>query len=384
MRYGKALRDVVIPGIVVPLLLIGVAIPQAHADETPPSGMTIRVDYRAPATCPSRDQFLANIRRYTAKWSLLETGTATRELTVVLDGPAGVARGTLEISAGERKTRRVVTGPSCEAVARALAVVVALVIDPAAAISDRQDAPPPVEVPESQPPASPPVVPEAPSSSTPIDQTSPRRVRPPAPPHRPPRAAAPSSGFSLELREELSYAVVSRPLVVLGAFADYELPSWADIGRRTGVTFLGRPSLGLGFRQSLPRSIGLPGGSTEFLWSAASAHLCPVRLRLAEGQLHVVPCIEWSTGVLRAESRGIPLAQGTSKRWFDASATVLGMWRLAGPWVATLSVSLVVPLTRYRYEAVELGSAGGALRTELVSQAPTFGMAMGLGLGLRL
>jgi hypothetical protein len=65
---------------------------------------------------------------------------------------------------------------------------------------------------------------------------------------------------------------------------------------------------------------------------------------------------------------------------------MLGVWHLPGPWVATAALALVAPLTRHRFEVVELASLSAASgpRSELVSQAPMLGITAGLGLGLEL
>lgn len=352
----------------------------AHADDgTGAPSLSVSVDYRAPATCPSRDEFIANVRRYTTKWRLVDAGPANRAFIVRFDGTVG----SLDVIAGERKIHRVVTGPSCSMAARGLAVMVALVIDPMASISEPPEAHGPAESPlEPEAPVSSPIEPDAPSAPS---SRSEGRARPRRPPSR--RVAPPARAtghFSFELRQELSTAVTERSLMVFGAFAGYELPSWADLGARTGIAALGPPSLALGVRQSLPRAIGVSGGSSVFTWSVATARACPLLFRLAADRVHVAPCVEGSTGALRTESEGIRLAQETTKRWFDVSTALSGTWRVMGPLMATFSASLVVPLTRHRFEVAELASLqpGRALRTELVSQAPPVGVAGGVGLGL--
>jgi hypothetical protein len=187
-----------------------------------------------------------------------------------------------------------------------------------------------------------------------------------------------------ELRTEVSTAITRRPMALVGAFVDLQIPVFSRHDERTA--FIGPSSIGLGLRQSAPRAIGVPGGSTEFLWSAASLRICPLRLRLLADRLDMAPCAEGNLGVLQAESHGIPVAQRTDRHWIDGGASVLGVWHLPGPWVATAGLGLVVPLTRNRFEVVDLASLGAAPapRTELVSQAPMFGVAAGVGLGLEL
>ena len=370
------------------VLVSGVAIPQTRADAAPASDVSIRVDYQAPAACPSRDEFLDGVRRYTAKWSLVDGEGASHELVVALDRPGAAWAGTLDIAVGPRKTRRVVSGPSCATVVRALAVMVALVIDPAASTSETTKGDTPPSPPETPP--APPLPdqdvqgPDVPPKRTKL-RTESRSVAPVAPQKEADPRHASRSSLSLALRQEVTTAVVARPLLVTGAFVDYELPSLVNVEERTSPSIVVRPSVGLGLRQSLPTSIGVPGGSTDFLWSALTPRVCPLRLRLARERLELAPCFEASIGVLRATSQGIPLAQRTSKRWLDASATLLGVWQFAAPWFMTVSAGLVAPLARHRFEVVELDSIrASAPRTELVSQAPALGLAVGLGLGFRL
>ncbi len=371
-------------------LLIGTAPAQGRADDASSPALTVRVEYRAAATCPSRSEFLDSVRRYTTKWSLVDED-ANRNFAIVLDRSGGSVRGTLEVTAGARKTRKVVSGTSCTTVTRGLAVMVALVIDPTASLAEQRE-----ETPERIP--SPPAPEDEPASvagegetpgTTAPEQTAERgppkrrstkRARPPLRMH----TNGTATRWMFELRTEVSTAITRRPMALVGAFADLQVRVFSRKDERSSI--IGPSSIGLGLRQSAPRAIGVPGGSTDFLWSAASLRICPVRLRLLADRLDVAPCLEGNVGVLQAESHGIPVAQRTHRQWVDGGASVLGVWHLPGPWLATAGLALVVPLTRNRFEVVDLASLGAASapRTELVSQAPMLGIAAGLGLGLEL
>jgi hypothetical protein len=354
--------------------------------------MPIRVDYRAPATCPSRAEFLGSVRRYTAKWTLVDDGTS-RRFAVTFDRGEAAVRGTLEITLGDQTTRKVVSGPSCETVARALAVIVALVIDPGASIAGPSVSPPPADVPSKAPepeptsPAPSSAPPHAEETPSPSDRARSEQPRGRAPAHE----ASPvprTRGWMIELRPELSSAVTRRSMAVVAAFVDVQVQLFGKTEAHhpsSGSPF-GPSSVGLGVRQSLPRAIGVPGGSTEFLWSAATLRVCPFRLRLAGDRLEAAPCIEGNVGTLQAESQGLPLAERIRKYWLDGGASVLGVWHLPRPWVATAALTLVAPLTRHRFEVVDLASLSAASgpRSELVSQAPILGIRAGLGIGLEL
>lgn len=346
---------------------------------------TVRLDYHAPtsSSCPSRADFIDGVRRYTRKWTLVDDD-ATREFVVALDRRDQVFRGTLEITVGGHKTEKDVTGPSCAAVARGLAVMVALVIDSGASRSEQTETSA-VIVPASEAPGSLPVTP--PLDTPPLEQSGNARPNPRAKRESLPRARESKSSprWTFDARLETSSAVTSRALTVIGAFVDLQLPLF---GTPDAANPLGPSSVAIGVRQSVPSTIGVRGGSTDFLWSAATVRACPLRLRVRVfgDRLDVAPCVESNLGALQVETKGIPVAQQTTTYWVDAALAALGVWHLPGPWVVTAEFSLVAPFTRRRFEVVELASLspGTVPRSELVSQAPNLGISAGLGLGFEL
>lgn len=295
-------------------------------------------------------------------------------------GEAGYT-GTLVIHAPERPaTTREIAGPDCASVARGLAVVVALAIDPSARLDasradgDGGDAPPAaVEPPPPPPPAPPPAAP-----------TSPPTARPPVTP----AASSPTSDdpalggqrrarererlrftFALEARAELTTAVTSGVLPVAGAAVEArahlgaQVPSWLS------------PSIALGVRQSSAKHIRVSGGAADFIWTAATLRVCPLRLVILDSRLEASPCFELGAGALRAEARGLSGGRGTSTFWLDRGASLRVSYRLSPSWAIGAGALATAPANRNRYTI----STG-----ELISQAPAVGVTAGLHLELRL
>src|SRR5262249_9529972 len=144
-------------------------------------------------------------------------------------------------TAGNTKTREIV-GPECSEVAEAIAVVMALAIDPEANLEPNTS-----------------VEPEAAEPTLEGAREEPSR----AATRRPPRPLTPSSKeeraltFAVEARGEVTSAVVQNALAVLGAAFDARL----CLGSRAPWWLV--PSLALGLRQSLPKHMI---GNSEFVW----------------------------------------------------------------------------------------------------------------------
>ena len=135
-----------------------------------------------------------------------------------------------------------------------------------------------------------------------------------------------------------------------------------------------RPSVAIGVRQSLSRSIERSTLTTEFDWTAGVLKLCPARFVLANDRVEITPCVEGDLGALRAAATGSSDSRTTSKLWLDAGASVRATWSLGDGWFIGGSASVLAPISRNRFEL----STG-----ELVSRAPPVGATLGLGGGLR-
>ncbi|MBX3217093.1 MAG: hypothetical protein KF850_33985 [Labilithrix sp.] len=328
----------------------------------------VQLAYEAAERCPRYEAFLDNVRVYTTRWTLVTRGG--RHLRVTLEPRDAAVVGTLEAPQGPgappdevapRAVREIV-GPDCETVARAMAVAVAVAIDPRVFGGGDDDAP------EVAPPAP---GETATTAEPPAPRTSPRPERrspsPAAPRRRLPR-------LSLEARAELTSAVIARVLPVVGVAAELDpfaessaQPSWP------APRWL-RPSFALGIRQGLPTEVTSSDVVTTFTWTSGVARLCPARLASRDGRLEVVPCLEGDAGVLRADAAGAFDARRTTNLWLDAGASARLSWTPAAPWFVGAALAALVPVTRNRFELTD--------RT-LVSRAPRLGVTLGLTAGVR-
>lgn len=332
-----------------------------------PSAEPIAIAYTAEETCPREGAFIASTRRYTSRWTPVASGDGLRSFRVRLERHGAGHTGTLVITMpdGARSIREI-AGPDCVSVARGLAVVVALAIDPQAHVG----APDPDTEPEVPPPERASEPSELPAATGPAP--------PPPPPRpsvaRPKRSAAtarsrPHLTFGVEGRVELTSAVLTGAVPVAGAALEVR----ANLGEAMPSWF--SPSLAGGIRQSLPVRIDVGPGVSEFLWTAGTLRFCPVRFAAPALRFEAAPCAELDVGLLRAEARGLADARTTSNRWFDRGASVRTAFRLSPSWGIGAAVLVTAPVTRDRF-AVASG--------ELISKAPAVGVTAGLLLELRL
>jgi hypothetical protein len=334
----------------------------------------VSVAYAAEETCPSEERFIGNVRRYTTKWSVVDSSSSVRSFRVVLAKHGAEHRGLLVIETpGGKPTQREIVAPDCERVARGLAIAMALAIDPEANISEL----PPKTAPASEAPgvASEPPHPSVPPSR-PEDVAKEKEHEKEKEKEKgtergkagaSPGARPPVLTFGVEARGELTSAVVRDVAPVVGAAFDVRaalpgLPEWLA------------PSLAVGIRQSFPVVVDSPFGSSEFLWTAAMFRLCPVRVRFASGRIDAVPCAEANAGVLQAEARTNPAARRMSSGWFDVGGSGRVVYRVGDSWGVGASVLVSAPFVRHRFAFVEKG---------LVSQAPAVGITGGFLVELR-
>jgi hypothetical protein len=318
------------------------------------------------AACPSRERFLETVLRYTSKWKAVESSSANRRFDVRLASQPPSFAGTLAITSSDGKTTtREIVGPDCDAVARALAVVMALALDPQAHITEppREEAPRPKPVPPT--PASPAPSPPPPAPGSSSGPTA-REIASSA---RPSKTRPSWLAWAIEGRVEVTSAVTTGVLPVFGAALDLRttlpatFPSWLA------------PSLAVGVRQSLPREVTVAGGASSFLWTAGTVRLCPVRFVTLSTRLDIAPCAEIDMGVLRASGRGLPHARSSASSWLDRGGSLRTTFRIGESWAVGASVLVTAPQSRHRFTL-----ANG----ELISQAPSVGVTGGLLGELRL
>ena len=224
----------------------------------------IRLSYRASPGCPDEANFVARLCARTSRARIARAGESARTFTIVVDaGPPAsgrvVVHGADDASEGTRQVR----AASCTDVADALALMVALAIDPQAAAPERAASARP----------SPPE-PPAPSASS-----APAAVQPSA------DDEALSAGGDF-------VAVTDVTPQVLLAGSPY-------VGWRAPAVGWFEPSFRLAFVRAGTPALDVPGGTAAFTWTVGRADACPIAL--PRGVVRVVECVRLEAGSLQVE-----------------------------------------------------------------------------------
>jgi len=326
----------------------------ARADVEP-----VSLRYEGSGRCPSEAEFVERVRTITRRWALAADGSpAVRSIRVHVSEGARETAGKLTVAAPDgATTEREISGPTCSEVSEALAVMVAVAIDPRAGAPGAEDG----DAAEDP----------APVASAPVERPRERHRRRPSRAARPdPQAPASGPRLSADLRAETTSAVIRGGLQGVGASVRLELTRPES---RRGVHVAG-PSVALGLRQSLPKERALRGGSVDVSWTAGNVRLCPVRVVFGTvGE--VSPCAETNIGVLRASARGFAEARDLSTLWVDVGGSVWAAVSLSDRFFLSSTLFVTMPLSRQPFVL-----ASGAR----VATVPPLGVVGGVGLGFRL
>jgi hypothetical protein len=263
--------------------------PPARA-EGPPARVALR--WTAPAGCPGGDRIVAEVERLLGASGARPPAPLAVAATVTPD-PAGGLRAHLEAESPDGPRTKELQAASCDALADATAIILALMIDPTA-LAAPVPAPPPLPAPPAAPvPASPPL-PAPPAAPVPV----------PAPP---PTPAAPPPSASLRPR--------------------FHLLAWAlaDAGTLPGVSFAagGAVALSLGALRLELGAGAFPGRSTvlaqrptaggDVSLVAGTAGVCYGVL--APGRFELSPCLVVAVGRLHATGFGVSNPGEGSALW---------------------------------------------------------------------
>jgi hypothetical protein len=299
----------------------------------------IRLTYAAAEGCPSRDAFVERLRARTTRFREALEGEPARVFTVELAAGADTSKGRLTVSArdGSSATREV-KASTCEQVGAALALVVAVAIDPQALME--------VAPPKSEPP-------------------------PIAPPIAPPETARPTDSGSLALRTTrvavgLRWDEVSGITPLLRPVLR---PFFEIVGDRPGAFI---PALRVSFAWTRNAHVATSSGGADFSWYVGRAEGCPVRL--GSVAMSLTSCVTFDAGALRVVGQDAPIATARTRPWVSTGLNARGsarLWR----WVfAELEIGAAAPWIKDRW----LFADGSSLHT-----APPVSAWMGAGLGCR-
>jgi hypothetical protein len=335
------------------------------ADESPEP---IRIVYRAPAGCPDEASFTAMIRGRTSLMRFASPTEPARTFEVSLRAgrsPGRSSSGRLTIrERGRDEGSRDLDAATCADVADAIALVVALAIDPralakrvspateSALLTDagvfdaEADAPladaGPVDLPVVvAPPPAPTGLPE-PSSDPPSEPSA------DASPHSPRRSLGVVAGV------DFSATTGVAPSLLFG-------PS----------PYLGWRFLRLSFVRSATTTFAGGEGSSRFTWTVGRIDACP--LTLVGGTFRASACARVESGELEADGITVKDPRDRTSGWLALGPLVRAEWSLLGP--LFLDAEGVVP---FRVTADRFYLVSGAT----VERVPIVGVTGSAGLGV--
>ncbi len=291
-----------------------------------PEGTPFRLVYEAPPyVCPDRDAFLREILARTQRPRLAPDGDEPAiAIRVAIDAKSETSStGRLDVHEpdGTQETRSV-TSRTCGEIAKALALVAALVLDPDA----RTDAEPPPAPPPPPPPA-PPVPP--PSRPPPVDRPAPP---PPAPAAR--SRWASSGGVEVGVLGGIGPAL--GPMA--GGFFDVEHRTARGLASAARLSFdVARTS------SDLSR-----GGTQTYEWLGGTVRACPVYLPLPQ-KFRVAPCAAFQIGAHRATTQDVRNPTSSLEGWLAPAALGTVEWSISREIALELSGGALFPLRRTRY-----------------------------------
>jgi hypothetical protein len=300
----------------------------------------VRTD--AANSCPDARVIAERVRERLGRDPFAESAPSNAEVTLDRSdtGPSRsfVARVRIRDSAGVLEGERdLESDQSCDTLASAVALALALFVDPQAALRPSPAPAAASPAPASAAPASPPVAPaSAPSAPLPGPQTLLEERQPP-PPHDESSADEPSRGGSASL------GAFGAPGLLPGLAWGARITADVAWGTRLHVLATGflapeQPTSDQRFAFGLS-ALGLGGCVDALMRRWLQLGLCP---DIAIGEIHA---IVYALSTLQALPPG-------GRPWATVEAQVRGRLPLYGPLFAELSVGVFVPLVRYGFSIV--------------------------------
>jgi hypothetical protein len=324
------------------LLVAGVLLAAEVRADPPPA-----VDYVAPPECPPAETFTQQLA---ARTPVFREHAADHRVRIEVVTEAGGVLGRASLVLAGHPAERELRAARCEEVVEALALVVAILIDPNA---DTR----PMPVASAAPPAPEPV---APAPVAPPARTAP----PPSRPRRaaPPRSAGPRRRFIAGAHAAVEGAVAPElslgPRLFAGVEFNRALP-WPTSLRLSGARLFSR-------------ELADAEGTMSLVLDTARADACFLRLR--ERRLTLEPCAGVDLGVLRIDANHPRRGVDSTQFWADVGGMVRASVTTTDWLVGEAEIGVDVPLVQYRF------AFQGRPALHRTARA---GMHLGLGLGVR-
>jgi hypothetical protein len=340
----------------------------AAADTEP-----IRLDYRAPAnSCPSTSSFTADVLRRTPTARAAATGEEARTFVIVIEPRAAAFAGSLTVREGADVTvaRRVVAN-RCSEVADALALSIALAVDPTAltrtepgAVSGQTGEGPGATTAGSE------------TRSTGSERTAERRKsRADVPATELPAERTPGEAPAVpRSAKHWSYALLFGPDLRSGNSPRPALGGSASLeARPPGTSSLGAIGAELGFLQSFTQAVD--GASSSFQFVLARPYVCWTVARPWPA-LRVMPCFVAELGLVTGRGSDLPEPATERRFWAAAEIPLRAELELSARSLLGISAGVVLPATRYRFSFLDPETP--------IYDIPPVGFAVGVKFGVRL
>jgi len=334
------------PAIILAMTIIGATFVgrerPAFAEE---NGERIRLDYAGAESCPSKQAFEGLVRGRTSRALFvsddgdgrvfdvrLTAGTSPKGRVVVRRG--GVFEGTRDVRA-----------ETCADVADALALVVALAIDPMARTKPLASPPEPEPPPPSPRSAEPePIAPPVTTTETPVA----------------PSVVERRSRGAFSLGTDVAIVTGAAPTTLLGV-SPVVAGKWP----------IGSMAIGahLGFVHARTGEVSVPGGAAAFTWNVGQLDGCLTPWPAARARLSA--CARVQGGVLDASGLAIPSPKSESRAWLATGPLLRAEWSIVGPLFVDANLGMMFHVmvdrfyflpdtTAYRVPLVGLDGAIGA------------------------
>ena len=311
-------------------LLVAASATAARADS--PGGHPVRIAWEAPDGCPDEASVTADVQRQVGH------SLVSADVTAVKASAAQTGAGfSLHVeTTGTEGTRvRDLDGATCEAVARAAALMIAMEIDPDAA----SGVPPPAPLPK------------------------PSALEKPKPP--PSEPAKPTSKPTTNFRARAAGGVD------LGS-----LPQVApEISLSLAFLYGHLRVEGYGAYLGGPRVLFPNGAGASFALALGGVHACATTW---PGRLEIAGCAGAEAGALFGSSFGVPQPLSGAEPWVAPALTFLGTYRFAGPFGVGLQIDGMVPIFRAPFT---LSTAPGTTTTLFRPPPVSARAALGLEAG---
>jgi hypothetical protein len=303
----------------------------------------IYLDYVAAIGCPTRSEFVAQVKARTALAQFVDVANDNRRFIISAKFEGGLAIGRFVSGHGVTAgTARQVTSERCEDVVSALALIAALAIDPHANLAEplrpsNPDASSALPIRDASAASAnqPAKQPESRSGSSPTPTNSPAGVQPAS------GTAVRHAAWQLGLMASGTLWTASPVLPVGGLSAIIE---WQSLGGPVPA-----PAVRLSVGRAISATTHLDtGGGAKFTLSAARLDFCPLRIAVGSS-VALRPCIGIEGGWVTAtgvRQEPIVATQERTRPWWAVIETLRMQVELGKGWSYGLDAGLAEPLWR--------------------------------------